>query len=78
MTDFGAPTTAAQALRQYADECRALAERARREAGLLTAKAEIWDEARYAAERDADRYDRWQPKPPQDPEVGDQPATGDG
>lgn len=61
MTDYGAPTTPAQAMRQHADECRVLAEIARKDAAKATLVAETWDSARYAAEKAADMYERWQP-----------------
>lgn len=61
MTDFAKPTTPGDALRVTAKEIEYREKRLRRDAEKLLAQAEELAVARMDIERDADRWDQYQP-----------------
>lgn len=61
MTDFGSPTSPAEALRRKAKEFAGLAKQHREAAQMSLRLAEAFEEQRHQMESDADRYDKYQP-----------------
>jgi hypothetical protein len=62
VTDYAAPVHAQDVCERLAKDLRAKADRLRREAHSLLARAEAVDECVIVAEEAAMHYEKWQPK----------------
>lgn len=63
MTDYAKPTTVGDAFREQVRSLKLAAERLRADAAMLIARAETVEKIGWDLDAEADRYDKWQPKP---------------